>query len=866
MSSTSSSFSEKKHPIVKESVASDEKHVLDYEGQFDEKELAIINEHIDDRSIDECMKILNDALKEHYNDPSLPRNYHSALEELISGRSYDETEEDWEYRIKFETFLIHDWSIYPEVRSVTRPYEELDEGPCETIRAYIIMIVFSCAGSTLATFFAPRYPSISISTTALMVLMSWAGKLFSYIPGFSFPVGFGRRVFFGSGKWTYKEQLLSTTAMSLGEGTAYAQDSIIALSNQYLYGFKDAQGNFGFSIMLILTSTLMGVGLAGLYRVFLVYPTQLIFWKQLPQIRLCRSLIEPERKENINGWTISGFSMFWISTVVFFCWYWITDFVFQFLSLFEWMCWISPNDPDLINIVSMNQSAMGFTPFGTMDPTIANLSSMITPFYSTFTNWCGKLLGGLVIIGIFYQNISYTSYLPIDTPSLHDRWGKSYNISRILNEEHLIDKEKLLNYSLPYWSAGALVAYGSFFAYYPAILVYSYLEYGTIIWRSLKQFGKIISRRGEGLQIFNDRFSRAQRKYKEVPEWWYLFVLLASIGVGIATVEHYEFTRTPVWTIFFAVGLSAVFMIPCGILQAVANNGREINVLFELVIGLALPGNGNALMISKVYATNFMDETNGFVENLKLGHYANIPPRSMFRMQIISLICNSFVQAGLTTWQSKPGSVPNMCSMDNYYTNKFTCQDARIFFNAAVQWGTLGPKRVLRDLYPGMRYAFLFGALFPIPFYLLRRFLLAHARSHGWGELKQGAGKVRNSSVVRSILSLEWLVKLNEMLILTGSISWNGLPLGWVTPTVYTGLLFAWYLPRYFPKWWAKYNYLIYAGETVGVSISGIIVFFAVQYKSVPNWHWWGNDQAIDFSPKPLLEAPPDGFGPKPRW
>lgn len=340
--------------------------------------------------------------------------------------------------------------------------------------------------------------------------------------------------------------------------------------------------------------------------------------------------------------------------------------------------------------------------------------------------------------------------------------------------------------------------------------------------------------------------------------------MVSSIGVGIATVEHYKFTNTPVWTIFFGIGLSAIFMIPTGILAAVTNTVIEINVLFELVIGLAIPGNGNALMISNVYATNFNSETNGFLQNLKLGHYANIPPRAMFHMQMISLIANSFIQA-LTTWQSTSDAIPNMCSMDNYYTNKFTCMDTRTFFNAAVQWGTLGPKRILRDLYPGMRYTFLFGALFPVPFWFTRRFVLAYARRHRWGELKQGANKLRNSSFIRSIISLEWVIYCNEMILLYGCMRWGGTPLGWVTPQVYVGLFFVWFLPKYYPKWWAKYNYLIYAGYGVDSSISAIIVFFAVQYKNTPVWSWWGNYKAISLQPEPLLQPPPGGFGPEPR-
>lgn len=869
MSSTTSVESEKKHPIVHEgAVTSDEKHPMDYEGQFNEEELSIIDDHIDDKSIDECMAILQNALQEFKDDPSLDRRYYQALEDAVEGRAYDETEEDWEYRIKFEAFLIHDWSIYPQVRSVTRPYEELDEGPCETISVYIIMLLYSLAGTALASFFDPRTPSIVISTLALMLMTGWTGKVFAYIPAFSFPIGFGRRVHFGNGKWTYKEQILASCALSMGNNSAYAQDAILALANNYFYGFKDAQSNFGFAIMLTLTSNLMGVGLAGIYRVFLVYPQNLIYWMNLPQMRLCKSIVEPEKKEKINGWSLSGMWVFWITAIVFFCWYWITNFVIQFFSIFDWMSWISPNNNNLLTVCGAGQYSMGYTIIGTMDPTLTTMDAMITPFYSTFMPWFGMALAGLVVLGMFYQNSSYTGYIGANYPSLYDRWGESYNISRVLNEKNQLDKEEFLNYSMPYWSAGNLVSYGSFFVFYPAMIVYSTIEYGNIIRKGLRQFGKILFKRGRGLEIFDDHFSRAQKKYKEVPEWWYLFVLLASVGVGIATVEYYSFTETPVWTIFFGIGLSAVFIIPFGILYAITSTSMDINVLFELVIGLTVRGNGTALMISKVYATNFLTENGNFIDNLKLGHYCNIPPRAMFRTQIVSLICNSFVQAGIITWQSTPNAIENMCSLDNYNTNKFVCSSARTMFNAAVQWGTIGPQRVLRDLYPGMRYCFLLGALFPLPFWFCRHFVLAYARRHGWGELQQGASKFRNSVIVRNVISLEWLIQFNEILILTGALGWGASPLSWYTTTLYLGAIFAVYLPKYYPKWWAKYNYLMYAGSTVGNNIGGVIVFFAVQYKNVPNFDWWGVDAGVNLMPQPNLPPPADGngFGPLPRW
>lgn len=858
-SDTKSNFKESK---VQETNVVQRVDVLDYEGQFSEEELTVINEHLNDYSLDECLEILKKALKEHSRDPSLSRTYYLALEQLVDGPAYDESQSEWEYRIRFETFLIHDWSIYPQVRSVTKPYEEPDEGPIETIRVYLISIIMSCAGSALATFFGTRFPSISISPIALQMLIAECGKLMRFIPGFSFPIGFGKRVHFGGGKWTFKEQMLATCGMGVGDTAAYSQYAIISMANKYFYGFENLQGNFGLTIMLTLSSNLMGFGLAGLYRVFLVYPTQMIYWSNLPKIRLSRALLESEPKEKINGWTLSAQAIFWITSVIFFCWYWVTGFIIPFLSYFDWMCWISPNNEHLINITEV-ASGMGITPVPTLDPTVASTISMITPFYSTFLNWFGMLLSGLVVIGMFYMNVSYTGYIPINTTSLYNDRGEVFAVSNILGDNQEFDHGKFLEYGYPYWSAGNLVSYGSFFAFYPAIIVYALLEYSRLMMEGVKIFYRSIFKRQSVLRNYNDRFSRAQCNYKEVPEWWFMFSLAACIGLAIATVQHYKETNTPVWTIFFGIGLTAAFMIPCGILIAVTNTSVQINVLFELVIGLTIPGNGNALMISKTFATNFNVEADTYIANLKVAHYCNIPPRAMFRCQVINMICNTFVQAGLMTWQSMPDSIPDMCNPELAKTNKFTCNNMRVFFNAAVQWGTLGPKILLRDLYPGMRYTFLFGALYPLPFWFGRHFALAYARRHSWGEIKQGAGRFRNSSFIRSIISLEWFTYLNEIVIITGAINWGAYSLGFYTPLVFTGLIFAVILPKYFPKWWAKYNYVIYAGTTVGNVIGALIVFFATSYKTVPDYDWWGVSKGSDFTPVARLTLKEgERFGP----
>lgn len=871
MSSSSSVYDGglKNDAVVTEKIPNGEKAVkLDHlsqveyfsDGSLSEQDLEIIASHIDDYTVEEAKNIITEAIAYHDGDSSLSTTYYNHLLCLVKGPYGDQSRDEWEALLKFDAFLIHDWSIYPMVRSITRPIDEEEFDNYENIRVYIISILWSCAGSVLATFFSVRFPAIQLNSITVQILIAYTGKIFRFIPDFSFPVGFGRRIHFGGGAWNFKEQMLATCGMGVGNTSPYAQNAIVAMANDHFYGFEDAKGNFGFSIMLTLSSNLMGFGLAGLFRVFLIYPTRMIWYGVLPTIKLSRALLQPEERENINGWRLKGGEFFWLFSVIWFAWYWITDFVFVFLGYFDWVAWIAHKDNDMVSICSV-VSGLGFNPIPTFDWSIITPIAMINPFFSTASLLLGMVISSFILIGIFYTNISWSSYLPINTNTLFANDGKPFNVSMVLNKEHKLDEAKYQDYSMPFWSAGNLVVYGAFFAMYPAMIMYSLLNYMDVLTYSFKIMAKTILHPGKTLGSFNDRFTRAQRKYKEVPEWWYLLFLLICVGIGIATVEHYKFSNTPVWTIFFAIGLSAVFMVPSGVLYATTNNQILINVLYELIIGLTLEGNGTALMISKVYATNFMVDTEAFVSNLKTAHYTGIAPRAMFRLQILNCVANSFVQSGLMVWQTSENSIPDMCSLNN--SQKFTCQNQRTYFNAAVQWGTIGPRRVLRDLYPRMRWCFLLGTLFPIPFWLIRHFGLMVSRKQGWGDAIEGGSKLRNSKFVRSLYSLEWMMSINELVVLSGALSWAPTNFMYYWPWIYVGLFFQVYLPKYYPRWWQKYNYLLYASITVGYNYSALVMFFATSYHHVATIDWWGNDTGVSLKALPRLSPPANGtFGP----
>ena len=67
-------------------------------------------------------------------------------------------------------------------------------------------------------------------------------------------------------------------------------------------------------------------------RQFAVYPEKAIWPSILPNVRLNKTLMSPEVKARINGWSISGYNFF-SSLLVFHFIFWIPDYLFQALSI-----------------------------------------------------------------------------------------------------------------------------------------------------------------------------------------------------------------------------------------------------------------------------------------------------------------------------------------------------------------------------------------------------------------------------------------------------------------------------------------------------------------------------------------------------
>ncbi|ANB15129.1 Opt2p [Sugiyamaella lignohabitans] len=530
----------------------------------------------------------------------------------------------------------------------------------------------------------------------------------------------------------------------------------------------------------------------------------------LPTIALNRALVSEESKIAVNGWKISKFKFFWMFFIGSFCYFWIPGYLFSALSNFDWMVWIKPDDLLLNTITGFY--GLGINPITTFDWNIISFNSpLVWPFYTQLNAYIGTAIAGCIIIpAVYYTNYKWTAYIPINTNSLYANDQTPYDVTQVLDSKGLFSDELYQKYSPPYYSAANLVVYGAFFAIYP----YAVIDQTLSNWTGIKGafidvYKGLIDRKRSNFHNQKDGFSQCMSHYKEVPDWWFFTVLLISLVLGIIFVEIYP-TNTPVWGIFFALGINFVFLIPLTLIYSSTGFSFGLNVLVELIVGYALPGNGIALMIIKTYGYNIDGQSESYLSTQKMAHYTKIPPRAIFRAMILATFIQCFVSIGVVNFLIH--KVDGICNYEIQSTKeKFLCPSEKTYYSSSVIWGVIGPKLVFKSIYPILKWCFLIGALIPAPIW--------YAKKRFPKQLKY----------------------FHPVIVIGGFLNYAPYSLAFYTPGIFASYAFMVHIRRRYFGWWERYNYVLTSALTAGVALSAIIIFFAVQYhpKSVS---WWGTE------------------------
>ena len=105
-----------------------------------------------------------------------------------------------------------------------------------------------------------------------------------------------------------------------------------------------------------------------------------------------------------------------------------------------------------------------------------------------------------------------------------------------------------------------------------------------------------------------DVHSRLMGAYKKVPWWWWTTLIVIMLALSIVMTEVYH-AGLPVYGVFLAFAISSIYMIPCGIIQAITNvNSSQINVLAEFIGGYMLQGKPFANLLFKILSTDVVGQ------------------------------------------------------------------------------------------------------------------------------------------------------------------------------------------------------------------------------------------------------------------
>ncbi|KAK1416045.1 hypothetical protein QVD17_31833 [Tagetes erecta] len=686
-----------------------------------------------------------------------------------------------------------------------------------TFRMWVLGLLSCVLLSFLNQFFSYRKSPLIITQITVQVATLPLGRLMAAVlPKTKFglkllPGCRSRMVSLNPGPFNMKEHVLITifanAGAAFGNGSAYA----VGIVN-IIKAFYGRNISFVAAWLLIITTQVLGYGWAGLLRKYVVEPSHMWWPSTLVQISLFRALHDKEDDDdenanNDNKKRMSRSKFFVIVLACSFGYYLLPGFFFQTLQSISWVCWAFPNS------VTAHQLGSGFTGLGigafSLDwATISSFlfSPLISPFFAIVNVFLGYFLIIYLVIPISYWglNVYNAKNFPIYSADLFTNDGQYYNITKIVNNKFEIDYSEYNKQGKVNLSTFFALTYGFGFATIASTLTHVGLFHGKEIYERYKA-----STKGK-----MDVHTRLMKNYKDIPSWWFYVLLTVTLLIGLAlTIFMKDQIQMPFWGLLFAAVMAFCFTLPISIITATTNQTPGLNIITEYAMGLIYPGKPIANVCFKTYGYMSMTQAISFLSDFKLGHYMKIPPRSMFFVQFLGTIIAGTVNLSVAWYMLN--NIDQICHPDPESNSPWTCPNDRVFFDASVIWGLVGPRRIFGPLgnYGALNWFFLGGFVGPILVWLCHK----------------------------SFPNVSWIPLINLPVLLgataymppAAAVNYNS----WVL----VGTIFNFFVFRYRKMWWKRYNYILSAALDAGVAFMAVLLYFStgIQDRSV---HWWGTD------------------------
>ncbi|OMJ25272.1 Oligopeptide transporter 5 [Smittium culicis] len=323
-----------------------------------------------------------------------------------------------------------------------------------------------------------------------------------------------------------------------------------------------------------------------------------------------------------------------------------------------------------------------------------------------------------------------------------------------------------------------------------------------------------------------DVHSKLMRKYKKVPNWWYIVLFTTTLAIALIVCESKEI-NLPWWGVLMAVSIAAILVFPYGIVAAITNVSLGVNVISEFIAGLIFPGMPLANVAFKTYGCTTLRQALWLTSDLKLGHYMKVPPRDMFIAQASGTFISGIVNLITTRYLIR--TVPNICQKSAF---PWTCPITNVFYSASIIWGLIGPVKMFGpdSIYNILLYGFLVGAVLPfIPWLLAKKY--------------DKSLMLRHIHIPIFLMACSVLPPASAVVFPTWFI---------------VAFIFNFVIYQRHHWWWLRYNYILSAALMTGTALCGVFIFYAFQLNHT-TIKWWGTAKNFHcpLASKPLIPPIP---------
>ncbi|KAL4651302.1 hypothetical protein ACB092_01G149900 [Castanea dentata] len=527
-----------------------------------------------------------------------------------------------------------------------------------------------------------------------------------------------------------------------------------------------------YAILIVTSVKVLGFGWAGIYRRYLVESAAMWWPANLVQVSLFRALHEKEKRKK---GAVTRTQFFFIAVICSFAYYIFPGYLFQMLTSLSWICWTSPKSV-LAQQLGSGLSGLGLFAFGLDWATISSYlgSPLASPWFATANVAVGYVFVVYILTPICYWlNVFNAKTFPIFSQDLFSSTGQDFHL----------DTDAYCREGPLYISTFFSVTYGVGFASLAAIVVQVALFHGRDIWEQSKSSFQ---------EKTMDIHTKLMRKYKQVPELWFLIILIATMGLSLFACEYYkDQLQLPWWGVLLACGIAFFFTLPIGIIAAITNQTPGINIITEYTYGY----------ISMAQAVTFL-------QDFKLGRYMKIPPRTMFMAQVVGTLISGLVYLSTAWWLIE--NIPNIW-MDE--TSVWSCPSNRTFYAASVIWGLVSPRRIFGNLgtYEAVNWLFLGGAIAPILVWL----------------------------ATKAFPKQKWIRLINMPVLIGATGSMPPATAVNYTSWILLGFLFGFVV--YKPDWWRRHNYVLSGALDAGLAFMAVLIYFCLGMEEI-SLNWWGNN------------------------